>query len=162
MSETAQKVDSLFDTVAEGIERGKDQNSAQTPLPNPGHFNKGPDSRRFVPGGPVSRFKAELSEICGQQTTKAVTFLIETMDDESKPIQVRMSACKEILDRGHGKPVSRDVLLTIDASAKAEAPVDVFEATEAQLNQLVSDALSAPKPIETVIEAELLESDREK
>jgi hypothetical protein len=127
-----------------------------------GPFKKGYDPRRNVPDAPIRKFKAELSTLCGEQTTNAVTFLIDTMNDESAPLKLRMVACSEILDRGHGKPVSRDVLLTIDASAKAEAPVDVFEATEAQLNQLVSDALSAPKPIETVIEAELLESDTEK
>jgi len=141
---------------------GGDYNSPQTERVNPGNFKRGPDPRRHIPGGPITQFRAELSTLCGQQTHTAVTFLIDTMNDENAPLKLRMAACTEILDRGHGKAVSRDVLLTVDASVKADSPIDVLTATDEQLNQLVSDALSAPDPIETVIDAELIEHSTEK
>ena len=95
-------------------------------------FKKGFDSRRHVPtNNGLVAFHSELSELLRAQSLDAVTFLVNTMNDEKAALKLRMVAAKEVLDRGIGRPVDRTVVATLDASTGQDATKVTTEELEA-------------------------------
>lgn len=81
---------------------------------NPGRFKVGADPRRNLTSGPwANHSRISLEEALKVHTQDAVNFLESTLNNESLPIQARMEAAKEILNRSHGTPVSRSVVATL-------------------------------------------------
>ena len=88
--------------------------------PNPGAFKVGHDPRRNLENGPwSSNIRKSLEEACKAHTEDAIQFLTTTLNDPDAPLQSRMAAATELLNRGHGTPVSR----TVVASIGEEKPV---------------------------------------
>lgn len=55
------------------------------------------------PGTP-NKATASVKELSQQYTDDALQTLVEIMRSPESPPAARVAACKEILDRGHGKP----------------------------------------------------------
>ena len=98
-------------------------------------FKKGYDANRYVKTNHgLVAFHAQLSELLREQSVNAVSFLINTMNDDKAALKLRMVAAKEILDRGIGRPVDRVVVATLDASTGQDAA----KVTTAELEAIVS------------------------
>ena len=58
-----------------------------------------------------------LEALCRELTDDAVDVLRDAMTNPKAPLRDRMAAALAILDRGHGKPVDRQQLMTLDIGA---------------------------------------------
>lgn len=54
--------------------------------------------------GAPNKANADLRLLAQEYTAESVELLVEAMRDATAPIQARMFAARELLDRGHGKP----------------------------------------------------------
>lgn len=62
-----------------------------------------------------------IQEICRIYTERVVKFLVRTMEDESRPIQWRLQAARELAGYGYGKPAQ-----TVDATLSKGSGWDVI------------------------------------
>ena len=102
---------------------------------NTNGFKRGYDANRYVKtNNGLVAFHNQLGELLRAQSIDAVSFLINTMNDDKAALKLRMVAAKEILDRGIGRPVDRVVVASLDASTGA----DPAKVTTAELEAMVS------------------------
>lgn len=85
--------------------------------------------------GVPNRATASVREAAQQYTEEALNGLVAIMRDENSPAAARLAACREILDRGHGKPTQS---IEGDMTMKHEAWLDVLEATDEQLENRIA------------------------
>ncbi len=91
-------------------------------MTKPQSFKKGFDSRRYVPvNNGLVAFHTQLAELLRSQSLDAVTFLIDTMNNEKASLKLRVTSAIQILDRGIGRPVDRTVIATIEAGSQLDA-----------------------------------------
>lgn len=99
------------------------------------------------PGGRPA-IVAELRELAREHTSEAIETLISVMRDKSAPPASRVTAAREVLDRGYGRPAME---LALDASLNTQIdvearPVDLVEAAR-QVSFLLALAKNNPPPI---------------
>jgi hypothetical protein len=80
-------------------EQGTGSLKKNQPAARPGRGGPRPNSGR-KPG----KVTETLREIARRHMIKAVTALVEVLDDKDAPAAARVSAANSILDRGYGKP----------------------------------------------------------
>lgn len=73
--------------------------------------------------GSVNKNPRPLKELAQQHTESAVACLVEIYQDKSAPHAARVSAAKELLDRGNGKSVAHQV---IQAEVTTPKTLDAF------------------------------------
>jgi hypothetical protein len=110
-------------------------------------FKAGYDAKRYVPtNNGLVAFHTELSSLLRGQSLDAVSFLVNTMNNEKASLKLRVTAAIQILDRGIGKPVDRSVIVTLDSGDTQ----DPSKLTTDQLESIIAK-LDDKQP---VIEAE--------
>jgi hypothetical protein len=72
------------------------------------------------PKGSLNKATADVKQIAGVYSEKAIKTLAAIMDDEGAPAAARVAASNAILDRTYGKPTQ-----SVDASVAASAPLAV-------------------------------------
>lgn len=119
----------------------KDGRPRKKPGPKPGQ----PHSGQFVPGDPrcgrkrKTKEMKELEALCRESSEAALAVLTDVMNDPDQPAAARLAAAREILDRGHGKPIDRQAVMQMTGGTGGESP-EVL--TEAQLLRIASGALT--------------------
>ena len=109
-------------------------NSNETVKHRQGQFVKGQS------GNPSGRPKTpdEIKEMFALKTPDAVKKLIEMIDNETTPPQVKLSAIKEVLDRTLGKPM-QDTNVNIANKEDKAFNIDMAHFTIKELRELVSN-----------------------
>jgi hypothetical protein len=76
-------------------------------------------------GNPLGRPRIILTvrDIAREHTEEAIETLAAIMRDEVAPAAARISACTELLNRGHGRPVDQRAMLMIGAQLNSDRPV---------------------------------------
>ena len=80
-------------------------------------FKPGHDPRRHLRGPFDGARQKSIEAIASQHAQEAVDVLRSVYSDESAPHTARVQAAKEMLDRGHGKPVDRVAIAQINDQA---------------------------------------------
>ena len=101
-------------------------------------------------GNPLGRPRVILTvrDIAREHTEEAIETLAAIMRDEAAPAAARISACTELLNRGHGRPVDQRAMLMIGAQLGTHRSVKDMS-TQEIIEQLVehlpsiSDRVSA-------------------
>ena len=83
-------------------------------------------------GNPLGRPRIILTvrDIAREHTEEAIETLAAIMRDEVAPAAARISACTELLNRGHGRPVYQRAMLMIGAQLNSDRPVREWSTTE--------------------------------
>ncbi len=73
-------------------------------------------------GNPLGRPRVILTvrDIAREHTEEAIETLAAIMSDEVAPAAARISACTELLNRGHGRPVDQRAMLMIGAQLSTD------------------------------------------
>ncbi len=73
-------------------------------------------------GNPLGRPRVILTvrDIAREHTEEAIETLAAIMRDEVAPAAARISACTELLNRGHGRPVDQRAMLMIGAQLSTD------------------------------------------
>ena len=79
-----------------------------------------------------------LEQLCRESSEQALAVLTDVMNDPDQPAAARLAAAREVLDRGHGKPIDRQAILQMGADGGGSS---VESLTEAQLLRIASGAL---------------------
>ena len=82
-------------------------------------FKPGHDPRRHMDGPFRGEVRKSIEAACQAHTDRAVGFLVDTMDDVDAPLQARIQAATQLIDRGHGKAVDRVAIAQVDESRNA-------------------------------------------
>jgi hypothetical protein len=69
-------------------------------------------------------------DIAREHTEEAIETLAAIMRDEVAPAAARISACTELLNRGHGRPVDQRAMLMIGAQLSSDRPVREWSTKE--------------------------------
>lgn len=105
-------------------------------------FKKGYDARRYVPVNEgLVVFHDKLGSLLRERSLDAVTFLLETMNNEKASLKLRLVAANTILDRGLGKPVDRSVIAVMDAGTNQDPTKLDTKQLEAIITKLDDKAL---------------------
>jgi hypothetical protein len=98
-------------------------------------FKVGYDAKRFVPvNNGLVEYHTRLGELLREQSLDAVSFLVNTMNNDKASLKLRVTAAHTILDRGLGKPVDRVVLASVDSGGS----VDPATLDTAELERIIS------------------------
>lgn len=83
-------------------------------------------------GNPLGRPRIILTvrDIAREHTEEAIETLAAIMRDEVAPAAARISACTELLNRGHGRPVDQRAMLMIGAQLNSDRPVREWSTIE--------------------------------
>ena len=83
-------------------------------------------------GNPLGRPRVILTvrDIAREHTEEAIETLAAIMRDEVAPAAARISACTELLNRGHGRPVDQRAMLMIGAQLSSDRPVREWSTRE--------------------------------
>ena len=83
-------------------------------------------------GNPLGRPRVILTvrDIAREHTEEAIETLAAIMRDEVAPAAARISACTELLNRGHGRPVDQRAMLMIGAQLSSDRPVREWSTKE--------------------------------
>lgn len=92
-------------------------------------------------GNPLGRPRVILTvrDIARAYTEEAIETLAAIMRDEATPPAARISACTELLNRGHGRPVDQRAMLMIGAQLGSERSVK--EMTTQEIIQKLEESL---------------------
>ena len=60
--------------------------------------------------------RKSIEAACQAHTEKCVNFLVDIVDDPDAPLQARVAAATQLLDRGNGKAVDRVAIAQVDES----------------------------------------------
>lgn len=92
-------------------------------------------------GNPLGRPRIILTvrDIAREHTEEAIETLAEIMRDEAAPAAARISACTELLNRGHGRPVDQRAMLMIGAQLSSDRSVK--EMSTQEIIQKLSESL---------------------
>ena len=92
-------------------------------------------------GNPLGRPRVILTvrDIAREHTEEAIETLAAIMRDEAAPAAARISACTELLNRGHGRPVDQRAMLMIGAQLNSDRPVREWSTQE--ILQKLSESL---------------------
>ena len=102
-------------------------------------------------GNPLGRPRIILTvrDIAREHTEEAIETLAAIMRDEVAPAAARISACTELLNRGHGRPVDQRAMLMIGAQLSSDRPVNEWTTIELieRINDLrLADEAAFAKP----------------
>lgn len=121
---------------------------------NSGSFQKG-DGRARGSTPPIeAKFRKDLQELCRAHTLTAVDLLVDTINDDEGPLKLRLLAVEMLLANGHGKPVDRIQLATVNTDLGGSG-ISVSKLSNDALANLISQAQGIVVP--DVIEAECVE-----
>lgn len=83
-------------------------------------------------GNPLGRPRVILTvrDIAREHTEEAIETLAAIMRDEVAPAAARISACTELLNRGHGRPVDQRAMLMIGAQLNSDRSVREWSTKE--------------------------------
>ena len=83
-------------------------------------------------GNPLGRPRVILTvrDIAREHTEEAIETLAAIMRDEVAPAAARISACTELLNRGHGRPVDQRAMLMIGAQLNSDRPIREWSTKE--------------------------------
>jgi hypothetical protein len=83
-------------------------------------------------GNPLGRPRVILTvrDIAREHSEEAIETLAAIMRDEATPAAARISACTELLNRGHGRPVDQRTMLMIGAQLKSDRSVREWSTKE--------------------------------
>jgi hypothetical protein len=83
-------------------------------------------------GNPLGRPRVILTvrDIAREHTEEAIETLAAIMRDESAPTAARISACTELLNRGHGRPVDQRAMLMIGTQLQSDRSVREWSTKE--------------------------------
>jgi hypothetical protein len=89
-------------------------------------------------GNPLGRPRIILTvrDVAREHTEEAIETLAAIMRDEAAPAAARISACTELLNRGHGRPVDQRAMLMIGAQLGTHQSVKDMS-TQEIIEQLV-------------------------
>ena len=89
-------------------------------------------------GNPLGRPRVILTvrDLAREHTEEAIETLAAIMRDEAAPAAARISACSEILNRGHGRPIDQRAMLMIGAQLQSNRPV--HELTTNEIKEIIS------------------------
>jgi hypothetical protein len=89
-------------------------------------------------GNPLGRPRVILTvrDVAREHTEDAIKTLAAIMRDEAAPAAARISACTELLNRGHGRPVDQRAMLMIGAQLGTHRSVKDMS-TQEIIEQLV-------------------------
>jgi len=92
-------------------------------------------------GNPLGRPRVILTvrDIAREHTEEAIETLAAIMRDEVAPAAARISACTELLNRGHGRPVDQRAMLMIGAQLSSDRSVK--EMSTQEIIQKLSESL---------------------
>jgi hypothetical protein len=92
-------------------------------------------------GNPLGRPRIILTvrDIAREHTEEAIETLAAIMRDEAAPAAARISACTELLNRGHGRPVDQRAMLMIGAQLSSDRSVKDMSTQE--IIQKLSESL---------------------
>ena len=79
-----------------------------------GQFKKGHDPRRHLEGPRSGVTKRSFQELVRAETERAIDFLRDALNDPDAPYSERYKAAELLLAHGHGKPVDRQVVATME------------------------------------------------
>ena len=90
-------------------------------------------------GNPLGRPRVILTvrDIAREHTEEAIETLAAIMRDEVAPAAARISACTELLNRGHGRPVDQRAMLMIGAQLTSDKPA--WEMSTAELIERINE-----------------------
>ena len=107
---------------------------------------KSNDPRRWTGGRPKSVHRT-VEEIAQESVEDAVAFMVALMNDRNANARDRLAAAKEVLDRGCGKSVDRQVV----ASMKTNIDIDdAINLTDAELMAIANGAVIRVDPLQEV------------
>ena len=83
-------------------------------------------------GNPLGRPRVILTvrDIAREHTGEAIETLAAIMRDDAAPAAARISACTELLNRGHGRPVDQRAMLMIGAQLSSDRSVKEMSTQE--------------------------------
>lgn len=89
------------------------------------------------PKGALNKATKSVRELAATFTPDVISTLVEIAADANAPHAARVAACRELLDRAHGRP-----------SATVEQPIKTADTLAGQGEQVLADMMTGKLPIE--------------